>query len=42
MYKLIFILTMIVLMLIITNKIYNSFIMALDKQGQSLTITIYK
>jgi len=36
MYKLIFILTMIFIMLLITNKIYNSFIVAMDKQGQNL------
>lgn len=40
MYKLIFIISMILIMLIITNKIYNSFIMALEKQGQALTLTI--
>jgi hypothetical protein len=41
-FRLIFILSMILIMLIITNKIYNSFIMAVEKQSENLTLTIYK
>lgn len=42
MYKLMFILSMVLIMLIITYKVYNSFIAALEKQGQNLTLIINK
>jgi hypothetical protein len=42
MYKLIFILSMVLIMIIISYKIYNSFIVSLEKQGQNLTLIINK
>jgi hypothetical protein len=42
MYKLIFILSMVLIMLIISYKIYNIFIIAMDRQGQNLTLIINK